>query len=186
MDTPQTRRSFYYLFRISSQDTVWIHPRHDSHSTTHSDSSNQIQTRYASDTAAILFLIQIQLSTLSSDTLQTQKSFCHLSGSQLQYGYTPNTEVILLLIQISTSDTVAILPLIQNLSPAHSCSIHRFLFVTHSEYRYTPYTEIVLIFIQESNTVTSRICSRHGRRSLAHTNPVSRYNSDMFQIWIPF
>ena len=63
MDTPQTRRSFYYSFRTSSQNTVRIHPRHGGHSTTHSDFSNQIQTRYAPDTAAILSLIQIQLST---------------------------------------------------------------------------------------------------------------------------
>ena len=73
-------------------------PLHGGHSTTHLDFSNQMQTRYAPDAAAILFLIQIQLSTSGSDTLQTRKSFCHLSRSQLQYGYTLDTEVILLLI----------------------------------------------------------------------------------------
>ena len=103
MDTPQTRRSFYYSFRISSPDTVWIQPKHDSHSTTHLDSSNQIQTRYAPDTVAILFLIQIQLSTSKfryapntdaflaltpevwfSPMQSPRKSSCHLFRSQFQ------------------------------------------------------------------------------------------------------
>ena len=84
MDTPQTRRSFHYSFGISSKDTVWIHPRHDSHSITPSDSSNQIQTRYAPYTEAILFPIQIQLSTSDSDTLQTRTPFFYSYRSQLQ------------------------------------------------------------------------------------------------------
>ena len=84
MDTLQTQKSFYYSFRIQSQDTVRICSKHGSHYVTHSDFNNQIQTRYAPDTATILFLIQIQLSAPGSDALQTWKSFCHLSGSQLQ------------------------------------------------------------------------------------------------------
>ena len=115
----RSKATFNKCSKIS--DTVWIHPRHGGHSTTHSDFSNPIQSRYAPDTAAILSLIQIQLSTSSSDTLQTRKSFCHFFRSQLQFRYTPDTEVILLLIQISTSDTVQI------------CSRHGIHYVNHSD-----------------------------------------------------
>ena len=124
MDTSQTRRSFYYSFTISSQNTVQIHPRHGGHSTTHSDFSNPIQTRYAPDTTSILYLIHIHLSTTSSYTLQTRMPFWPLhqqfdsprcirhrnhsvtySDPSYSLRYTADTEVILLLIQISTSDT---------------------------------------------------------------------------------
>ena len=78
--TPDTE-VIMLLIPISYSDTIWIHPghgghsithlefkvkiqygdtpRHGSHSITHSDFNNQIQIRYAPDTEAILFLIQI-------------------------------------------------------------------------------------------------------------------------------
>ena len=131
----------------------------------------QIHSRHRSHSANSY---RSQLQVTVSDTLQTRKSLCYSYKSQLQIQsrYAP--------------DTVAILSLIQNLFPARSCSTHRFFSVTNSEYRYTPDTKVILIFIQESNTVTARIRSRHRRHPLAHTNPNSIYNSDTFQIWIPF
>ena len=185
-------------------------PRHGSHSTTHSDFNNPIQTRYAPDTAAILSLIQIQLQVQMRskhgchsdplhqqfdspqcsrheiflsliqipvtvpDTLQTRKSFCYSYRFQLQIQsrYAP--------------DTVAILPLIQNLFPAYNCSTYRCFSVTHSEYRYTSDTAVILIFIQSSNTLTTQIRSRHGRHSFAHIVSVSRYSLNAFQTRIPF
>ena len=80
-----------------------------------------MQISYAPDTEAILFLIQIQLTTSSSDTLQTQIPFwplhqkfdspqCGRHGShsathtdlklQIQSRYALDTDAILILIQI--------------------------------------------------------------------------------------
>ena len=122
--------------------------------------------------------------------------FCRPFRIQIQYRYTPNTKVILLLIRISISDTVQI-------RTRHGChSVIHWKFIPFPEilltrmffcrpfriqiqYRYTPDTEVILIFIQESNTVTTRIRPRHGHHSFAHRNPISRYDSDTFQIRIP-
>ena len=167
MDTLQTRKSFCYSFKISSQDTVWIHPRRGGHSITLSDFSNQIQTRYAPDTEVILFLIQIQLSISSTDTLQTRKSFCHLFRSRLQFRYTPDTEVILLLTQISASDTVQI------------CSRHGFHSVPHSEL--IPNTQLLHTQMLLCYPFTIQIHSRHDSHSDIHSKIKYSYSSDMFQ-----
>ena len=50
MDTPQTRKSFYYSFRISSQ----IRSKHGSHSISHSDSTINFKFRYTLNTEVIL------------------------------------------------------------------------------------------------------------------------------------
>ena len=86
MDTPQTRRSFYYYSELQvkySTDT----PRTRWSFYYSFRSLIQIQYGYTPDTEVILLLIQN-------------------SKVQIQYRYTPDTEVILLLIQISYSDTI--------------------------------------------------------------------------------
>ena len=65
-DTLQTRKSFYYSFRIQGQDTVRIHSRHESHSVTHTDLNPSYSFRYTPDTEVILLLIQFS----TSDTIQ--------------------------------------------------------------------------------------------------------------------
>ena len=190
MDTPQTRRSFYYSFSGQIQygyipnttvillliqnfksDTVWIHPRYGGHSTTHSDFSRLIQTRYAPDTVAILSLIQI-LVTVQIHPRHGGHSANHTDlNSKVQSRYAP--------------DTVAIPSLIQSLSPAHGCSIHRYSSIIQIQYRYTSGTAVILIFILHSNTVTTQIRPRRRGHSFSHTNSVSRYSSNAFQTRIP-
>ena len=120
-DTLQDMEVIMLLIRISYSDTVRIHPRRGGHSISHSEFQVKIQFRYAPDTVAILSLIQIQLSTTSSDTLQTWMPFwplhqqfdypqCSRRGSHsathtdlnssYSLRYTPDTGVILSLIQI--------------------------------------------------------------------------------------
>ena len=139
MDTPQTRRSFYYSFRSIfrySMDTP--------------------QTR-----RSLYYSFRISKSRYSTDTLQTRKSFCHSFKYQLQFKYTPDTEVILLFIRISTSDIVQIrsrhsihvvtysdfFPSSEMLQTRISfCRLFRFHIQT--QYKYTPDTEVILLFIQ--------------------------------------
>ena len=108
-DTLQTRKSLCHLFR--SQLQFQIHSRHGSHSTTHTD----LNFRY------------------SPDTLQTRLPFCHSFRSQLQFQIhsrhgshsATHTDLRFQLQSRDAPDTVAILSLIQSLSPTHSCFIPR-------------------------------------------------------------
>ena len=60
---------------VSHSDTVQIRSRYGCHSVTHSNSDFQIQFGYATDTDAILILIQVSRFRYSSDTLQTLMPF---------------------------------------------------------------------------------------------------------------
>ena len=107
LDTLQTRRPFYLSFRFNYQLQVQICSKHGCHSDLYT-SSLIIPSAVA--TEVILSLIQILVTV--SDTLQTRKAFCYSYRSQfqIQSRYAP--------------DTVTILSLIRNLSPAQRCSIH--------------------------------------------------------------
>ena len=73
LETLQTRKPFYFSFRLNYQLQVQIHSRHVSHSVTYPDPS------------------------YSTDTFQTRKSFCYSYRSQLQIQsrYAPDTVAIL-------------------------------------------------------------------------------------------
>ena len=153
MDTPQTRRSFYHSFRISSQ----------------------IQYRYTQDTAVILLLIQASTIRYRLDMLQTRQPFylsfkfnyqlqvqirsrhgCH-SGPYTRSLILPSavdTEFILLFIQISTSDTVQI-------RSRHGCHS-----VTHSEFILN--TQLLHIQMFLYYPLRIQIHSRHGSHSDIH------------------
>ena len=77
-DTLQTRMPFWYSFKFQVQ----IRFRHGCHSGSLSYFTLLIQYRYAPDTDAILFLIQI-------------------SSLQIQLRYVPNTETIMILILLT-------------------------------------------------------------------------------------
>ena len=170
MDTPQTRRSFYSSFTISSQNTLQIHPKHDDHSTTHSDFSNPIQTRYAPDTAAILSLIQIQLSTTSLDTLQTRMSFWSLH-QQFDSPGAVATEVIMSLIQI---------PVTVRIHPRHGGHSTTY---TDLNFRYSLDTlQTQKPFYHSFRPFSpAQRCSRHGCHSAAYSDFRFRYNTDTLQ-----
>ena len=127
----------------------------------------------------------------SSDTPQTRRPFSYSYNLQLQIqsSYAP--------------DTVAILSLIQSLSPTYSCSIHKYFSVIRIQYRYTPDTAVILIFIlqaqlqlryapdteatllliQTQSLEAIQIYPRHGYHFDPHSSNLQHYNSTNTLRW---